>query len=83
MNVGTAHGMVQASISYSLEVEKAQTEAQFLSTDYLRGYLDHYESRRGVIKKALAKVFNALDLTFENPKITGFKKVLENRVNSK
>jgi hypothetical protein len=83
MNAQTAHGMVQASISYDLAIERARAEAQPLSTDYLRGYLDHYESGRGTVRRVIERVFNAFDITFESPKITGFKRVLEERLNSK
>ena len=74
--------MVNESIKYTSDVREAEEEAQLLSTDYLRGYIESYETNRGVIKRTLTRVGNALDLATESPKIVGFRKTLENRTSS-
>ena len=80
MNVQTAHSMVQASISYDLAVERAEKEAQSRSIDYLKGYLESYESRRGIVRKTLTKVLDALCLSSEPSIIVGFRKTLEKKI---
>jgi hypothetical protein len=80
MSPQTVHCLDEGGISYLLARERAEKKAEGLSTDYLRGYLDHYESGRGPIKRFFTKMYDALDLASEPAEVVGFRKALESRV---
>ena len=78
----TAHSLTESSIRYQLNVERAEKEAQSFSTDYLKGYLTHYISQRGIVKKTLTKVLDALCISSEPSTIVGYRKALKNRISN-
>ena len=63
------------SKAYRKEIESAKIEALILSTDYLKGYLEGYESRNGMLNRFLVKFF----IRLKPPKVVAYEHELSKR----
>jgi hypothetical protein len=72
MNPSLMESIDKAAEQYNHKVRIAEQEAEALSADYLRGYIDAYEEHRSLTERILIK----LDLKNENPTLVGFRDAL-------
>jgi hypothetical protein len=69
--------------SYEVDITRAERRARTFSAEYLRGYLEHYESTRGPVSRVLTQISGFLCMPSEPAEIVGFRRALDSKVVSR